>query len=45
MRGSEKVKTTLGVHYRGLCLLPMQYGDVPFPPVVNVPLPPKAVFH
>ena len=43
MRGSEKVKTTLGVHYKGLRLLPMQFGDVPFPVVANVAPAPKVV--
>ena len=39
MRGYERVRTTLGIHYRGLRLLPLQYGDVPFPPARYPPPP------
>ncbi len=36
LRGFEKVRSQLGTHYRGLRLRPLQYGEVPFPPM---PLP------
>jgi putative DNA primase/helicase len=32
LRPFEKVRTQLGTHYRGLRLLPLPFGDMPFPP-------------
>lgn len=42
MRGFEKQRSQCGTHFRGLRLLPLSYGDVPFPPLPPAPgIPPS----